>query len=657
MKEKKYIINNAELMAEWDWEKNNQIGLIPRELVIGSNRKAYWKCSNGHEWQAPIANRAIRNTGCPYCSGRKATSGINDLATLYPDIATEWNVAKNGDLLPTMVSPGSGKKVWWKCSFGHEWEAAVEKRVRENTGCPYCSGNKVLLGFNDLETLYPDVAAEWDRSQNGNLLPTMVTAGSCKKVWWNCNNGHKWQATIANRVNGNGCPYCSGQKVLSGYNDLHTTNPEVASEWHPTKNGGLLPTMVTAGSGRKVWWNCTDGHEWQATVAERVNGNGCPYCSGHRALSGFNDLATLYPDIAKEWNTSKNGDLLPTMVTAGSSKKVWWSCRKGHEWQAVVSRRTRLKTGCPVCWLENKTSFPEQTILYYCQQITYAESRNVDFGKEIDIYLPEYKIGIEYNGVFWHKNKKDADKDKVKFFSKKGIRIITVAESDQNAVFGDTIEYIYNSSNKASLNWAIQRLFELLESDNISIDASRDESKIYNQYIALEKENSLASKYPEIAKQWNFEKNLSLKPEMIMPNSNKKIWWKCENGHEWQAVVSSRTSGGLGCPYCAGQKVLSGYNDLCTTNPEIASEWHPTKNGDLLPSMVSAGAGQKVWWICPVCNKDYQTAIYHRSNGKGCPYCSSKIIESGVNDLASHNPTLAAEWNLERNGDLTPSMV
>ena len=245
----------------------------------------------------------------------------------------------------------------------------------------------------------------------------------------------------------------------------------------------------------------------------------------------------------------------------------------------------------------------------------------------------------------------------MKFFSKKGIRIITVAESDQNAVFGDTIEYIYNSSNKASLNWAIQRLFELLESDNISIDASRDESKIYNQYIALEKENSLASKYPEIAKQWNFEKNLSLKPEMIMPNSNKKIWWKCENGHEWQAVVSSRTSGGLGCPYCAGQKVLSGYNDLCTTNPEIASEWHPTKNGDLLPSMVSAGAGQKVWWICPVCNKDYQTAIYHRSNGKGCPYCSSKIIESGVNDLASHNPTLAAEWNLERNGDLTPSMV
>ena len=436
-------------------------------------------------------------------------------------------------------------------------------------------------------------------------------------------------------------------------------NAQLMTEWNWERNNelGVYPHEITSHSGKKVWWKCSKGHSFDAIVANRSNGKGCPYCSGHKVLSGINDLATLYPNIAKEWDTEKNGDLLPTMVSAGSGKKVWWKCRKGHEWQSLINSRTLQHTGCPFCRLEQQTSFPEQAILFYCSQVTNAESRNMDFGKEIDIYLPEYKTGIEYNGIFWHRSKNDSDTKKVDFFANKNIRIVTLAESERNNVYGDIIEYVYNSSNKDSLNWAIQRLFELIGLSEVNIDTISDASKIYDQYITIEKENSLANKYPEIAKQWNYEKNLSLKPEMIMPTSNKKIWWKCHKGHEWQAVVSSRVSGGNGCPYCSGQKVLTGYNDLCTTNSDIAFEWHPTKNGDLLPSMVSAGTAKKVWWICPVCKKSYQTAIYHRTNGKGCPYCSSRIIESGVNDLASLNPTLATKWNFEKNGDLLPSMV
>lgn len=436
-------------------------------------------------------------------------------------------------------------------------------------------------------------------------------------------------------------------------------NAELMAEWDWGKNNelGFNPNEITNHSGKKVWWICTNGHSFDSTVANRANGKGCPYCSGHKVISGINDLATLYPGIAKEWNAEKNDDLLPTMVPTGSRKKVWWKCRKGHEWKAVINSRTLQHSGCPICRLEQQTSFPEQAVLFYCSQVTHTESRNMDFGKEIDIYLPEYKIGIEYNGIFWHKTKSDSDSRKVDFFADKHIRIVTIAEGNQNIVSGDTIEYVYNSSNKDSLNWAIQRLFELIGLSEVSIDVINDAPKIYDQYITIEKENSLASKYPEIAKQWNSEKNLSLKPEMIMPNSNKKVWWKCHKGHEWQAVVSSRVSGGNGCPYCSGQKVLTGYNDLGTTNPKIASEWHPIKNADLLPSMVSAGTAKKVWWICPACKKSYQTAIYHRTNGKGCPYCSSRIIESGFNDLASLNPNLTAEWNTEKNGDLSPSNV
>lgn len=288
--------------------------------------------------------------------------------------------------------------------------------------------------------------AEWNWEKNNQLglLPDKLTIGSHKKVWWRCSLGHEWEAKIVNRTTSKtGCPYCSGKKVLTGFNDLLTQNTSLASEWHPTKNDNLLPTMVSLHSGKKIWWGCVNGHEWQETIANRVNGRGCPYCSGHRVISGINDLSTLYPNIATEWNTMKNGGLSPTMVSSGSRKKVWWTCRKGHEWQAVVNSRTLQRTGCPICRLEQQTSFPEQAILFYCNQVTHADSRNMDFGKEIDIYLPEYKIGIEYNGIFWHKNKKDTDSKKVDFFANKNIRIVTIAEGDQNIVFGDTIEYIY----------------------------------------------------------------------------------------------------------------------------------------------------------------------------------------------------------------------
>ncbi len=431
-------------------------------------------------------------------------------------------------------------------------------------------------------------------------------------------------------------------------------NAELMAEWDWEKNNelGFNPTETTSHSGKKVWWICVNGHSFDATVANRSNGRDCPYCSGHKVISGTNDLATLYPSIVKEWNKAKNGDLLPTMVSIGSGKKVWWKCRKGHEWQAVIKSRTIERTGCPICRLEQQTSFPEQAILFYCSQVTPSENRNIYFGKEIDIYLPKYRIGIEYNGIFWHKNKNDADRRKVDFFADKNIRIITIAESNQNNVSGDTIEYVYSSSNKDSLNWAIQTLFGLIGLSKVSIDVINDASKIYEQYITIEKENSLASKYPEIANQWNYEKNLSLKPEMIMPSSNKKIWWKCSEGHEWQATIANRNSGN-GCPYCSGRLAVKGKNDLQILNPDLANEWDFEKNGDLKPEDFTANSGIKVWWKCSK-GHEWQARITDRNKGQCCPYCSGKKVLKGYNDLQTTNPTLAEEWNYEKNKGLTP---
>ena len=578
------------------------------------------------------------------------------LTNVYPEIAKEWHPTKNGTLRPTDVIAGSHKKVWWVCNKGHEWLATIHNRTAAGTKCPYCSNKKVLSGFNDLASTNPTVANEWNYEKNTCLLPTMISSGSNKKVWWKCSLGHEWQAAIVERaVRGTGCPYCANQKVLIGFNDLATTNPDVALDWNYSKNQELLPTMIPSGSQKRVWWKCSLGHEWQETIVNRtIRGYGCPVCSGHRVLAGFNDLATIYPDIAEEWHPTKNADTTPSKVSPTSNRKVWWICRKGHEWQARIGSRTLKRAGCPVCNQEIKTSFPEQAILFYCRILTSAESRNIDYGKEIDVYLPKYRIGIEHNGRYYHKDKRELDEKKIAFFAQKGIRIISVVESDKNSVSDNTIEYCL-SSNKESLNWAIGKLLELIGLGKIDTDVERDASKIYEQYIIAEKEHSLATNNPAIATEWNYERNGLLTPELVSNSSGKKVWWRCGKGHEWQATVSDRKKG-YGCPYCSSKKVLKGYNDLATTNPSLALEWHPTNNGTMLPSMVSGWSHRIVWWVCAN-GHSWRMEIAKRSNGYSCPYCSGQAVLQGFNDLSTVNPTLASEWHPTKNGELFPTMV
>ena len=255
----------------------------------------------------------------------------SSLSSQYPDIAAEWNYEKNALLTPQMISYGSGKKVWWKCSCGHEWQSTVSNRVLGN-GCPYCSNQKVLPGFNDLATTHPNLVKEWDSVKNGDFTPKMIVAGSDIKVWWMCNIGHSWRAKINSRARGSKCPICQGRSILPGFNDFAFKFPEIAKQWNYEKNGDLLPEMISPGSHKKVWWVCEKGHEWQVAVYHRSRGSRCPICSGQRILPGYNDLQTQNPLLALEWNYEKNGILTPDKVAPSSNMKVWWKCTKGHEW-------------------------------------------------------------------------------------------------------------------------------------------------------------------------------------------------------------------------------------------------------------------------------------------------------------------------------------
>ena len=267
------------------------------------------------------------------------------LAETHPFLIQEWS-DKNLPLTPAQITYGSNKRVWWRGACGHEWLASPKSRT-SGEKCPYCAGKRVLAGYNDLASLYPDLAREWS-SRNKDLRPEGVTAGSHKKVWWKGVCGHEWQAVVKNRVQGAGCPYCSSNRLLPGFNDLASKRPELAEEWSD-RNLPLKPSDVMEFTNRKVWWRCrTCGNEWETLVSIRSGGSQCPYCSGIRLLAGFNDLGTTHPEIAAEWS-AKNGSLRPENVNELSRRNVWWRCKTcGHEWQAVIYTRAS-GSRCPVC--------------------------------------------------------------------------------------------------------------------------------------------------------------------------------------------------------------------------------------------------------------------------------------------------------------------
>ena len=273
------------------------------------------------------------------------------LSVYAPKLAGEWHPTLNAPLTPDDVSYKNQKAVWWRCEKGHEWRAMIKYRTLRGDGCPHCTGKHRIKGKSDLATTHPALASEWHPTRNLPLTPDTVSYKSEKSVWWRCEKGHEWHAMIKHRtMRQDSCPYCSEKYVTAGKTDLATTHPELAAEWHPTKNTPLTPDIVSARSKKNVWWRCEKGHEWRSLIKHRsMRDYGCPYCSGRNAIPGETDLATINPVLAEEWHPTKNGETLPTSVKANSAYMAWWLGKCGHEWQAKVSSRNKGGYGCPYC--------------------------------------------------------------------------------------------------------------------------------------------------------------------------------------------------------------------------------------------------------------------------------------------------------------------
>lgn len=391
------------------------------------------------------------------------------------------------------------------------------------------------------------------------------------KPWWICSKcGYSYQAIISNRTRGRGCPVCRGLKVTTLQNCFATKFPELAKEWHPTKNGNFTPYHIRPKSEKRAWWLCPKCKwEWYVTVATRSSGRGCPSCFG-RAVTPQNCLASKNPALASEWHPTKNGELTPSDVRPRSGKKVWWKCKKcKHEWQAKIYGRGSGdgsgdgSPGCPGC--SGRVATPENCLA-------------VKFPKLIKEWHPT-------------RNKKLTPYD--------------VTPGSTNKVWW--------LCKKCKYEWQA----------NIGHRSAGSGCPACVGY-AVTSRNSLSIEYPQLVKEWHPTKNGKMTPSDVVSGSNKKVWWRCSKcKHEWRTKINSRTSGGHGCHACAG-KIVTPQNCLATKNPELAKEWHPTKNNGFTPYDLTVKSDKEAWWLCKKCGNEWKRSPSYRHRVVGCISCKKR---------------------------------
>ena len=466
-----------------------------------------------------------------------------------------------------------------------------------------------------LADLFPEVAAQWHPTKNGDRLSGDVKPKSSRKVWWSCPAApdHEWEATVASRSSGRGCPFCAPFNTLpSSTNNFADHGPsEAVAEWDDAANGDLRPQDVTLHSHQSVWWKCDVGgdHLWLAVVGSRARGSGCPFCRGLRG-SSTNNLRDHGPqEVVAQWDTKRNAPLTPEDVPLKSEKRIWWKCdaAEDHRWRAAISSRV-AGSGCPFC-APFKTR-PSSTNNFRDHGPPDAVSL-WDHDRNVPL-TPDQVTPFSMRKVWWR---------------------CRVAD-----------DHSWNGS---------------------VADRSRGHGCPYCDGKRPSSTNNLrghASR--EIVDSWDLEANDGLDPSQVTLASKRKYWWKCEAApdHQWRVDVGSRRR--HGCPFCAPFNTLpSSTNNLLDHGPTwLVSQWDWERNEGMDPSSLTVRSHSKAHWLCGAApDHRWQARVIDRTKPhqehRGCAFCSGQLPSSTNNLLDHGSAAILAEWDGDANGDLTPDAV
>ena len=658
----------------------------------------------------------------------KVTDDYN-LEKLCPEIAKEWHPTKNGELKPNQVTPASTKKVWWKCIEGHEWQTSMHTRSK-GSNCPKCSRNKMsirgrILGRKRAKSMwgnnyllkysfgkqYPEFAKEWHPTKNGNLKPTDVTISDERKVWWIDGLAHKWQATVHSRSRrfkskqkSKGCPSCarSGSRFLHLEYRLKKEKSfkekfnKIANEWNYEKND-KKPEEYLPVSHQKVWWKCKKGHEYKMQIYRKTGKQkqGCPHpdCRYTKTAETRRrytikkhggSFADKFSHLLREWNWEKNGNLNPNKLPYTSEVKIWWNCKRKHEWKTAISKRTIRQQNCPKC--NNKTSHLEVRVY---SELKYFFPRTIwqhPFKNgHLDVFIPGHNIAIEIDG-FWHQGREDRDLLKDREAKKLNIKMIRIRWEKL-----EKISKLHISHNWQSRKGDFSTFVNLIKILLLEMKLDNQKRTKLLEYIENEKYvnetffldtwanntdpkpgHSLAERFPEVAKDWHPTANGNLTPNDIPYSSQMSVYWLCKVHGKWQQSPNGRTNNNppSGCKKCGDKRrgkarmIMAAEKHSVKDIPQLIKQWHPTKNTEFTPEMVSPGSSKVVWWKCKEGHewKARIGVIYKHLNEatkldifSGCPDCYKNNREEFANEIRKiklrkkgsvlvHYPSISKIW-------------
>lgn len=467
---------------------------------------------------------------------------------------------------------------------------------------------------------FPELAREWH--PDCEKLPTQVTPKSNFSALWRCAKGHSFRRRVNRRRPGDQCPYCSGNKA-SEDNNLAVTNPKLAREWHPTKNGDLTARDVTSGSSRKVWWRCGKDHEWPAVISNRARHNqaGCPKCNllGGRVAKG-NSLAEAHPELAQQWHPTKNNKQ-PHQVSKGSVYKASWQCKAGHEWERAVRIRAAGER-CPHCYPKDKTAGLHKTHPHLLKQWDYEKNvgldpRKLTAGSSRKAHWV-CEAGHKWAAAICNRSLNGAGCPACRGRGGSGGNNLEEKAPHLAKEWSNKNDL---PASKVTPSSSRVGLWECTNGHTYKSKVSDRFHRSTGCPLCLgrvaHQEHNLAAVNPGLAEEWHPAKNKALTPQQVTPHSNKKVWWRCQANHQWEASPASR-SRGVGCPVCSGQ--IAGDRSLAMLRPDLAKEWSPKNPKG--PESYTLFSHYKAWWICEA-GHEWQTFILTRSQGCGCPTCAT----------------------------------